>query len=115
MNDPQIVVYIAVNHPISYIQYGGTVVAPLVREVLAESMPILGIKKQAGGIPLDVRYWIDKASYKVENYVGKKTALVGFNPYYSIKIIGSGDTIVAQVPEPEEKIEEGGTVILYTN
>ncbi len=115
MNDPQIVAYIAVNHPISYIQYGGTVVAPLVREVLAESMPILGIKKQEGGIPLDIRYWIDKASYKVENYIGKKTALISFNPYYEIIIIGQGDTIVEQVPAYNEKIEEGGKVFLYTN
>ncbi len=115
MNDPQLIVYMAVNNPDSYIQYGGTVVAPLVREVLIESLNILGVKKQEGGIPLNIRYWIDKQSYKVDNYVGKKTALVSMSPYYSVRIVGDGDTIVAQNPEYGEKVEEGGIVFLYTN
>lgn len=115
MNDPELVCYIALNHPINSIQYGGTVVAPIVREVLIECINILDLKKQEGGYELEIRYFIDKNRYKVESYLNQKTALVKRNPYYTIEIIGSGDTIIMQSPNPGEIIEEGNTVYLYTN
>lgn len=115
MNDPKLVCYMAVNSPIAQIQYGGTVVAPMVKEVMEESMHILNIEKQSGGIPLSVRYYIDKRRYTVENYVGKNVGLIRRSIYYNIEIIGNGDKIISQYPEANDIIEEGGTVILYTN
>ena len=115
MNAPKLVCYMAVNSPISAIQYGGTVVAPMVKEVMEESMHILNVEKQSGGIPLNVRYYIDKSRYKVDNYIGKKVALIKHSIYYHIEIIGKGDVIISQYPEANDVIEEGGTVLLYTN
>ena len=115
MNDPELVCYIAVNSPISYIQYGGTVVAPIVREVLIECINILDIPKQEGGHKLNIRYYIDKNRYTVENYINKLKTQVNMNPYYNISIVGEGDKIVTQSPRPGEIIEEGNTVYLYTD
>ncbi|HHU55431.1 MAG TPA: stage V sporulation protein D [Acholeplasmataceae bacterium] len=115
MNHPELACYIGITKPKTYIQYGGTVVAPMVQEVLAESLNIMGIEKQPDGIPLAPRYWVDKATYKVENYIGKKRALITFHPFYRIKIEGNGDTIIAQIPEPGELIAQDDFVILYTD
>lgn len=115
MNDPKLVCYIALNHPINSIQYGGTVVAPIVREALLECINILDLKQQEGGYQLEIRYFIDKNRYKVESYLNQKTALVKRSPYFNIEIIGDGDTIIMQSPNPGEIIEEGNTVYLYTN
>ena len=115
MNDPELVCYIAVNSPISYIQYGGTVVAPIVREVLIECINILDIPKQEGGHKLNIRYYIDKNRYAVDNYIGKLKTQVNMNPYYNISIVGEGDIIITQSPNPGEIIEEGNTVYLYTD
>lgn len=115
MNDPELVCYIALNTPVSYIQYGGTVVAPIVREVLIECINILDLEKQEGGHQLSVRYYIDKNRYLVENYVGKIRTQINMSPFYKITVVGNGDKIVMQSPEYGETIEEGNTIFLYTN
>lgn len=115
MNDPQITIYMAMFNPKNTIQYGGIVVAPLVREIMAESLTILKIPKQPGGIEFQPRWLLDKFTYKVENYIGQKVASIPLHPYYKFKIVGNGDTVIAQAPNPGEKIVENGFVILYTN
>ena len=117
MNNPEVACYIAVVNPKNTIQYGGVVVAPMVKEVLESSFSILGIERQSGGIPLDARYWIDTRTFIVDDYIGinvKKLSSLS-NGKYQLKIIGDGTTIVAQLPEAGYSITEGGTVILYTD
>lgn len=115
MNDPSLICYMALNSPHSYIQYGGVVVAPLVKEVMEESLHILDIQKQKGGIPLNVRYYIDKNRYIVNDYVNKNVALINHPMFYNIEIIGDGNKIISQYPEAGDVIEEGGTILLYTD
>lgn len=115
MNDPEISAYFAINSPKTSVQYGGTVAAPIVKELIAESLIILGVEKQADEIERDPRWWVDKFIYTVDNYVGKKTKSIGFHPYYKFKIVGDGDEIIAQSPEAGEKIVQDGYVTLYTN
>lgn len=115
MNNPELVCYIALNHPITTIQYGGTVVAPIVREVLIECLNILDIKPQTGGYPLNIRYYIDKNRYLVDDYIGEQVSLIKRNPYFKIKVIGEGNTILMQSPNSGEILEEGNTIYLYTN
>jgi|CZCB01.1.fsa_nt_gi hypothetical protein len=52
--------------------------------------------------------------FEVENYI-RSPKSIGFHRYYRIKIIGDGDIIIAQSPEPGEKIVQDGYVTLYTN
>lgn len=115
MNNPKLAVYIAIENPKNTIQYGGVVVAPMVKEVLSESISILDIKPQQGGIPRDVRYWIDQNIFTVDNYVGLELNKIKTTYKYQFKIEGNGSKIIAQLPEAGEKIIEGGFVILYTN
>lgn len=115
MNDPQISCFIAINNPKTYIQYGGVVVAPLVKELILESLGILEIEKQEGGIMRDSRWWVDKFLFEVDNYVGKNTKSITFHPYYKFKIVGDGSTIIDQIPEAGEKIVQDGVVTLFTD
>lgn len=115
MNDPKVSTYIAINQPKTYIQYGGVIVAPMLKEVILDSLSLMNVGKQEGGIPRENRWWVDKFMYSVENYIGKSPKLIGFHPYYKFKIIGDGDTIIAQSPEAGEKIIQDGIVTLYTN
>ena len=117
MNNPEVACYIAVVNPKNTIQYGGVVVAPMVKEVLESSFSILGIERQNGGIPLDARYWIDTRTFVVDDYIGiniKKLSSFS-NGKYHLKIVGNGTNVIAQLPEAGYSIAEGGTVILYTD
>lgn len=114
MDDPEVAVIIALDSPQNTIQYGGVVAAPLVKEVLTESISILGIAKRDSEIPLEPRYWIDKNIYNVENYVGMNVGKILPTNNYRFIIYGDGVIVKKQVPDAGSKIIEGGYVILYT-
>lgn len=113
MNDPQVVVYFALVNPKNTIQYGGFTVGPMVKEAMTACFSILDIPPQLNGIALDPRYWIDKKSYLVENYIGLESKSIQQNYKYNIEYEGIGNKVIAQLPEVGSSIVEGGTVILY--
>ena len=113
MNDPQIAIYFALVNPKNTIQYGGVTVGPIIKEALTESFAILNIPKQIGGVPLDARYWIDKKTYKVENYIGLDKKDIALTTKYNIEFMGTSGKVIAQIPESGSDIIEGGNVILY--
>ena len=41
MNDPKIVVYVAIDNPKNTVQYGGTVAAPIVKNILIDALSYL--------------------------------------------------------------------------
>ena len=114
MDDPKIGVYLAIQNPHNAIQYGGTTVGPLVKEIMSESLSFLNVKKNYEGISYQPRLWVDKPLYKIPEYIGMNKKDVKYNPYYNFIIEGTGNIIIGQMPEAGESIIEGGTVILYT-
>lgn len=112
-NDPEIIVYLAIDNPKGVTQYGGTVSAPIVKNIMEDAIVALGIEKQDGGTEKKYQ-WYDKKYYTVENVVGlsKKEAnniLKNFSTMYS----GSGNTIISQSPEAGTRIAAGESVRLY--
>ena len=115
MDDPQIVVFCAVTKPKNTIQYGSIVAAPIVKEIIAEAFTIFNIPKRTNGIELNVRYYIDKQIYEVDNFIGiNPSKIKSYNYPYQFKVEGNGPTVIYQIPEAGEKLIEGGYVILYT-
>ena len=115
MNDPEVMIYLAITNPKNTIQYGGVVCAPIVKEALQESFQVLGISPVDGGIPIDARYYIDKKIYIVDDYVGINIKKLPYTSKYDFIIEGSGNTVITQVPAAGERLIEGGSVILYTD
>ena len=112
-NDPQIVVYLAIDNPKGVTQYGGTVSAPIVKNIMEDAIVALDIQKQEGGTEKKYQ-WYDKKYYTVENVVGltKKEAsskLKNFTVEYS----GSGNTVIKQSPEGRTRVAEYSNIRLY--
>lgn len=114
MDDPSLAVLIAVENPKNTIQYGGVVVAPMVKEVLTEGFSILNIEKRLNGVPFNPRLWIDKKIYTVKDYIGLPINKIKNEINYQFIIYGNGNTVKMQIPEAGEKIQEGGYVAIYT-
>ena len=114
MNDPQIVCMLAIKNAKNTIQYGGVVVAPLVKEVLMDSITVLNIPKQTGGIKKSPQYWYDLPNVVVENHIGMEIKHLPKYGKYQFKIIGEGKKVLVQIPEPGEEIIQGGYVLIYT-
>ena len=114
MNDPEVLIYLAITNPKNTIQYGGVVCAPIVQEALQESFPILNILPTNDGISFDARDYIDKKIYLVDDYLGMKVKNLPYTIKYNFIIEGNGDKVISQVPAPGNRLIEGGSVIIYT-
>ena len=111
-NDPEVVVYIAIDNAKGATQYGGTIAAPIAKTILNDAIRILDIKKPVG------------ASEKRYNYNDRKYAIIpnveGMNlkdaikelKNFKVEYTGSGDKVVYQSPSSNERIYEGETVKL---
>ena len=112
-DDPQVVVYVAVDNPKGTVQYGGTTVGPIAKAVLKDSIKVLNIERRDGG--MDKKYkWPDPKTKEVADVVGMsvedaKAELEGLN----VIIEGDGDKVIHQSPEAGVKLDEGETVRLF--
>ena len=110
-NDPELVCLIMLDEPQTANKFGGTIAAPVCGEVLSESLEYLGLEKQyaeneshaeQAGVPELRNISLSSAKSKADE--------AGF----TYKIKGSGDTVVDQLPKPQEMLDEGSVIILYT-
>lgn len=114
-DNPQVVVYIAIDNPKGTVQYGGTTVGPLSKAVLKDCIKALNIPKSEGG--KEKKYqWPNPKTIKVPDVTGKtveeaKRELEGLN----VIVNGEGDKVTHQSPEPKTKLDEGKTVRLFTS
>ncbi len=108
IDDPEIVLYLAMDNPKNCVQYGGTTAAPIARKILVDVLPALGVKKVTS--QREKAYvWTDKKTYSVKNYIGLTRKQVK-NENYQFEFLGSGDYVIDQLPRVGEKIEEGQKV-----
>lgn len=114
MNDPEVIVYIAIEHPKNTVQYGGVVAAPLAGDIFENILPYLKVKQNySAEIKKEHRYYIDDNYFTVEDYIGmmKKAILPTSN--YNYLYLGTGTKVISQSPSKGSLIKEGSTIILY--
>ena len=112
-NDPRVIIYLAIDNPKGVTQYGGTVSAPIVKNIMEDAITSLNIEKQDGGTEKKYQ-WYDKKYYTVPNVVGKsKKEATSMLKNFSVEYSGSGDVVINQSPDSNSRIAEGEKVRLY--
>ena len=114
-DDPEIVVYVAVQNAKGVVQYGGTVAAPIARNIFLSAIDILNINSDTNGIPKEYT-WLDQKYVTVPDVVGlsvdeAKKVLKGFKIEYS----GTGENVIYQSPSGGMYAKENGTVVVMLN
>ncbi|MGJ7922495.1 stage V sporulation protein D [Neobacillus sp. LXY-4] len=112
-DDPELVVYVAVDNPKGTVQFGGVVSAPIVGNIMKDSLPALGVEPRKGQIEKK-KAWDDVPMIEVPDVVGFTKRELG-EVFVNLKIdaSGEGDTVVKQSPQPGVKIKQGSTIRLY--
>ncbi|MED3843632.1 Cell division protein FtsI / Stage V sporulation protein D [Geobacillus stearothermophilus] len=112
-DDPQLVVYVAVDNPKGTVQFGGTVAAPIVGKVIEDSLRVMGVKPRKDQLEKE-RGWDEPRVIEVPNLIGmtKKDLQEQFFDL-KLDVSGEGDVIVEQSPEPGVKVKEGSTIRIY--
>ena len=111
-DDPEIVVYVAIDNPKGVTQYGGVVSAPIGRNVLLSAIDILDIEPRTDGMAKEYT-WLDKKYSILPNVVGltKEEATEALKNY-KIEYSGTGDTVIYMSPSAGYYVAEGETIML---
>lgn len=115
-DDPDIVLYVAIDHPKGVVQYGGTVAAPVAKSILESYISIKNIEPSKDVMP-KVYNWMDVKYSVLPDVVNKsldeaKKILKGYRLEYS----GNGNKILYQSPEAGLYVEDNSTVkLMLTN
>ncbi len=111
-NDPQIACIIVCDEPRGGTIYGSTVAAPVFKAIMEEALPYLGIEKsdesgqtqtETATAPKVIGLTREEAKAEIEK-AGLKA-----------RILGDGDTVLAQIPNPGTQLTKGGTAVVYTD
>ncbi len=111
-NDPKIVMYIAIDNPKGISAYGGTVSAPIFKNIGEDVIKILNIPKPEVGLEKEYRYF-DVKFETLGNVIGysaseARKVLKNFNVQYA----GKGDRVISMSPEAGSRLSVGSTVRL---
>ncbi len=114
-DDPEIVLYVAIDSPQNVVQYGGTVAAPIAKNIFLSAIDILEIESSTEALPKEYT-WLEEKYLVVPNVTGLTTEdaeelLKDFTIEYS----GTGTTVFYQSPEYDTYAKENSTVILQLN
>lgn len=114
-DDPQIVVYIAVDNPKGTVQFGGVVAAPIVGNIMQDSLRALEVEPRKNQIEKELT-WMDTKLIEMPDLIGlNKRELQEHLINLKLDVSGEGDVVVKQAPSPGTKIKEGSTVRIYMN
>ena len=110
-DDPEVVVYIAIDHPKGIVQYGGTVSAPIAREVLLDSISALNIKPKGG---IEKKYnWNDKKAYTLNDVTGMEVnEAIKSLKHFKVEYSGTGSKVIYMSPASGTRLIEGSTIKL---
>jgi stage V sporulation protein D (sporulation-specific penicillin-binding protein) len=107
---PEIVVYLAVDNPKGTIQFGGVVAAPIVGNIIGDSLRAMGVPPRKDQIEKETT-WSDIPLLETPDLVGmSRKELQQQLINLKLDISGEGSKVVAQSPDPGVKIKEGATI-----
>jgi len=109
-DNPQAVVYVAIDNPKGITQYGGTVSAPVAKNIMIDIIDALDIPKSEYTLEKE-RFWYDTKYTTIPNVIDlelkeAKSKLKNLTINYS----GTGNIVKSISPEPGTIVKENSTV-----
>lgn len=112
-DDPQIVVYVAVDNP-KGIQFGGVVAAPIVKNILEDSLHYLKVPERSDQLPKTYKYG-ETPIVTVPDLTGATIQDIyeDLNMNFTLARSGSGTTVISQAPKAGARVAQGSTIRIY--
>lgn len=111
IDNPEIAVLVMLDEPKGDKYYGGIISAPVNSKIMGDVLPYLGyeasyseeeLKKLTISVPEVTGFKLEDARNKISN------------SKLQYQVVGSGDTVLRQLPESGNQVLNGGVVLLYT-
>ena len=112
--NPQVIAIVLVDEP-QGVYYGGQVAGPVMKELLTNALPYLGISPQYTEEELEMD---GVAPLTVANYVGMTVGNAkneAAKAKVTIEVIGEGENVKSQFPPEGTAINQNSKILLYTD
>lgn len=111
-DDPQVACLVILDQPpVGATYYGGMIAAPVVKNILEETLQYLGVEPEYTQEELAlVDITVPDVTGKTRNEAKTELETVGIN----IKFNGDGDVVTDQIPKAYSKLAKDSTVVAYT-
>lgn len=114
-NDPEYVIYIALDNPSGVTQYGGVASAPIAKKVLEDIISIYDIKEDTTGLPKSYR-WDDTVYTMIPDLIGKtKKEASSLLKDFKVEFAGTGDKVIDSNPSSNTRAKQGSIVKVLLN
>ncbi|MDQ0088410.1 stage V sporulation protein D (sporulation-specific penicillin-binding protein) [Paenibacillus anaericanus] len=112
-DDPQIVVYTAIDNP-QGIQFGGVVAAPIVRNILADALEYMKVPARKDQVVKKYKYG-ETPIVTVPSLVGQSAQEIyeDMNMNFNLAKSGVGTVVINQAPKAGARVEKGSTIRIY--
>lgn len=111
-DDPQVAMLVFYDEPHGSSYYGSPVAGPTFNKTMSEILPYLGVEPkytddELGKLDVKSPDVVNNKLADAKNKISKEEL--------KVKVYGSGDKVVSQIPEAGKSIPRGGTVVLFTD
>lgn len=112
-DDPQVACLVILDQPpVGMPYYGGTIAAPVVKNIMEETLQYLGVEPRYNESEKEfVDIEVPDLSGKSQADASKILTEAGFK----IRVKGEGDVITDQIPKAHTRLAAGSTVVAYMN
>ncbi|MBA4601167.1 stage V sporulation protein D [Thermoactinomyces mirandus] len=111
-DDPQLVVYVALDNP-KGIQFGGVVAAPIVGNILDDSLRYLKVPKRQKQIPPENNPTVTPI-VATPNLINQDIDQIRSSLYsFPLKVYGKGEKVIDQMPKPGQRVKKGTMIKIY--
>ena len=109
-DDPEVAVLVMLDEPMVYLKTGGITVAPVVKRIMADVLPYLGVEPRYTAAELAVQE-INVPSLIGSSKAAAEKTLKDKNLKW--RTLGSGDKVTDQIPAAGAKIPGTAQIVLY--
>lgn len=112
-DDPEIVVYVAIDNPRNTVQFGGVVAAPIVGRVIDDSLSVMGVDRRTDGITKEY-LWPEEPLVEVPDLTGHSTQeLSEYMMDLAVDVNGAGNVIIDQEPAAGSMVQSGSVIRIF--
>ena len=111
MDKPEIALLVMIDEPRGQQYYGSAVAAPVASEIFGDILPYLGYEPQYSDEEIK-EFAISVPDVTGNTVAAAKTKIT--EKGLTVRVVGSGNEVLKQIPVAGQTLSKGSTVILYT-
>ena len=108
--DPQIALLLLFDEPNGISKYGSVVAAPVFSNIMRDVLPYLGVEKHYTQEELEN---LDATAPNLSGMTKAEAEAAAQEAGLEIRIVGSGDKVIRQMPVAGQNIPKGGRIVAY--